>query len=496
MPRGVTPRSTTGVTMDETRVLLVYPGSLYGGSWAEGPRVKPELVGLSTEVRRAGFAVEVLDLEAELGGPDDDAAREAFLRAAEERLNEREADLVVLSCWSALQFSATVAIAERVRRLHPDAVIAVEGYHVSARPDDFAYDGAPYNWLIVGEAESAVVTVARAVAAGDRDTSCARALEGTPLALDAEHLPDYAAYPYSEKGLPSLGVFLSRGCPYNAPACMLRPGGGGWHAYPPDVALGLLESLAGLAPGRIDVLDPAFGYEAAWRRLVLDRLAVADRRDLSLSVAAKPGDLTRQDIDKLYQARLRLRLDVGTLSEQLLSRTGQAPSPRRSLDHALDLLAYINAKGLVTTASFTFNQPGETRASAAETLDALERFVDGAPNTPVTLVGESWAFLPAGEPAADVEAPAQRYGTVIAQPEWWKQPVAAEAAARAVVASDDLAAEAPGFDGHWRPRFEELRARLAGKLTAEARRGLRSHETVGSEAYGVPHGWWAEPGWH
>ena len=55
---------------------------------------------------------------------------------------------------------------------------------------------------------------------------------------------------------------------------------------------------------------------------------------------------------------------------------------------------------------------------------------------------------------------------------------------------------APGDDGYWRPRFGQLREALAAKLTADARRSLRGHETVGSEAYGAPHGWWTEPRWH
>ena len=152
--------------------------------------------------------------------------------------------------------------------------------------------------------------------------------------------------------------------------------------------------------------------------------------------------------------------------------------------------------GLSAAASLTFNQPGETEATAAQTLDALEAFVDAAPNTSISLQAESWAYLPAGEPAADLEAPASRYGARIARPEWWKEAAPFEAAAKAVVASRELADRDPGDDGYWRPRFEELRERLAAKLTAEARRGLRSHESVGSEAYGVPNGWWVEPRWH
>jgi hypothetical protein len=244
------------------------------------------------------------------------------------------------------------------------------------------------------------------------------------------------------------------------------------------------------------VLDPAFGYEAGWRRAVLDLLAAGDRRDLALSVTGRPDALQRLDVDKLYRARAGLVLEVGTLSPALLGRTGQAPYPQKAVAHAAELLEYLSAKGVSTRARFEFNRPGETEQSAAETLDALERFVMGVPNTTVTIEARPWAYLPAGEEGADVDAPASRFGTRIEHPEWWKERTDAHDAATAVVASSELSLRPAGEDGYWRPRFEELREALAAKLTAGARRALRSHETVGSSAYGVPHGWWTEPRWH
>ncbi len=482
--------------MHEARVLLVFPGSLYGGRWADGPRVKPELVQLFTELRREGFETDVLDLEAELGNPLDEVGRESFLQIGGALLAEHEADLVVVSCWSALQYTAAVSVAARVRERMPDAVIAVCGHHVSVRPDDFNDPGAPFDWLIAGEAETAVVTLARQVRSGAREKGECHSLEGTPLALDAAHLPDYAAYPYTAEGLPELGLFLSRGCPYNAPSCMLRPGGGGWHAYPPQTAVEAVDLVAALRPGRVLVLDPAFGYEPGWRRAVLDLLASEGRRDLAFSVTARPEQLQRLDVDKLYKARAGLMLEMGTLSPALLGRTGQAPYPRKAVDHALDLLEYLGAKGVATHARFEFNQPGETEESAAETLDALERFAESVPNTSVTIDAQPWAFQPISEPGADVDAPVSRFGTRIEHPEWWKEHAGSRALATAVVASAELADRPAGDESYWRPRFEELQAALDAKLTVKARRGLRSHETVGSAAYGVPHGWWTEPKWH
>ena len=168
--------------MSPLDVLLLFPGSLFGETWADGPRVKPELVGMLTYLRRHDLAAGVLDLEVELGGNPAAGRQEAYLAKAEKLLLARPAAIVVISCWSSLQYSATVAVAERVRRLYPETVIAVCGYHLTARPDDFTYEGSPFNWLLVGDAETALLEIAHAVAKGDRDVLSCRALEGTPPA--------------------------------------------------------------------------------------------------------------------------------------------------------------------------------------------------------------------------------------------------------------------------------------------------------------------------
>ena len=85
--------------MKTASVLLVYPGSLWGGVWAARPRVKPELVSLYTWLRNAGVETDVLDLEAELGTPGEGEQR-AFLQRAEALLAGRPADVVAIFCWS------------------------------------------------------------------------------------------------------------------------------------------------------------------------------------------------------------------------------------------------------------------------------------------------------------------------------------------------------------------------------------------------------------
>jgi len=520
--------------MATDRTLILFPASLHGGYWETGPRVRAELVSLHSALLRGDVDVGVLDLENSIGnpGPND---RESFLRSVERQLGgavvqgERrssgtaaqadrpsgapapgaaaavaaaswpvaEAGLMVICCSSSLQYTATLAVAEVARRLYPELPLAVAGFHVTARPTDFTYQGAPFDWVVVGEPERAVVELAGS-APGSTRPAVPVVVEGTALDLSAASAPDFRAYPYVKKGLTVLQTFLSRGCPFPLAACQLRPGSPGWRAYPPEVAARIIDDLTDLQPGRIEILDPSFGLDPAWRVAMLQILERAEesRRTVPLSIGVRPEAFTRDDVDVAYGAALELRIDVGTLSRGLLQRTGAVPQAEKHVRHTLDLLEYVNAKGLSATVELVFNRPGETRATAEETLDALEALAQRLPNTSLRLIGTSWVYVPYAEPAAEIDASRERYGTVILHPEWWREGIGAERAAKAVIASSELADLEAGDESYWRPRFDAIVEKLADKLTAEARRGVRSHESVGSEATGVPHGFWVEPRWH
>jgi len=481
--------------MGKATTLIVFPASLHGGRWAAGPRVKPELVSMFTVLRRNGASVSVLDLENAIGNPGA-ADREAFLHNAEQRLAGVAAELIVVSCSSSLQYTASVAVADIVRRLHPRATIAVVGFHVSARPGDFAYEGSPFDIVVLGDPELALVEAAESVGGGGQPAT-RQTCEGAMLDHSVKNAPEYTFYRYTVPNLPTLPVYLSRGCPYPRAACQLRPGAPGWHAFTPDVVVSIVAELTALAPRRIDVLDPAFGLETGWRTAVLQRFkGDDDRRTVPLAITVRPETLSREDVDGMYDARMHVRFDVDTLSVGLLERTQAVYRPVAHVEKALDLLRYANAKGISGELSLVFNQPGETVETAAETLERLEEFGASLPNASLKVRASSWAFYPYADHEADIMVPQQRYGTRILHPEWWREGMRSERAATAVVASRELEDREPGDETYWRPRFDRVAGEIAAKLTAEARRGLRSHEWEGSSATGVPHGYWVEPRWH
>jgi radical SAM superfamily enzyme YgiQ (UPF0313 family) len=506
---------------------------------------------MHTVLRRNGVDARVLDLENEVGNPGA-SDRDVFLTNAQRHLEKAlaalgdEPPMVVVSCSSSRQYAASVAIANLIRRLRQDARIAVVGFHVSARPDDFTFPGAVFDWVILGEPEMAVLEIAasgsvagglggsegagratavagrsgredagRATAVAGRrgsegagpttgaalaESAAARSpvmIEGTPLEHASANLPDYESYPYTKHGLRVLQVYFSRGCPFPETACQLRPGSPGWRAFPPEAVKAEIDRLMALRPLRIDVLDPAFGLDPAWRSAALELLDRSEgRRPVPVRITTRPEVFTRRDADLAYKADLRLEINVGTLSVRLLNRTGAIPEPLKHVEETLDLLAYVNAKGLLADVDFVFNQPGETRKSAAETLDRLERFVEELPNTSLTVNAYSWVYVPYADIDTEIDVPRERYGTRILHPEWWREGIPSERAAKSVVASSEMAGLEAGAESYWRPRFQAIAERLAAKLTGDAQRGIRSHEWVGTGATGVPHGFWVEPRWH
>ena len=148
----------SGPSRSSVKVLLLWPGA---DASTRGNFGMPQLVLLGTYAQhQTGAKVQIRDLEMErafgpvnlarlLAGPDGEGY-----------------DIVALSAYSSFDHLKCTAIAEMIRELHPNAVIMVGGYHPSARPLDYVFDGSPFDVAVVGEGEKPLVRVIESVAGG------------------------------------------------------------------------------------------------------------------------------------------------------------------------------------------------------------------------------------------------------------------------------------------------------------------------------------------
>ena len=108
--------------IDRPRVLLLWPGGLFGGGANFGV---PQLLSIAGVVRRAAECiVDVVDLDLERArGPVDHKV-----------LLAPGYDLVGISCYSSYDYLKVMAIAERVRALLPKAWLVSGGYQRARGP--------------------------------------------------------------------------------------------------------------------------------------------------------------------------------------------------------------------------------------------------------------------------------------------------------------------------------------------------------------------------
>src|SRR5678815_5295916 len=123
---------------DRPRVLLIWPGGLFGGGANFGV---PQLLMIASTIRAKSDAiVDIVDFDMERAfGPIDLG-----------KLLAPGYDLVGISCYSSYDYLKVMAIGERLRAFLPKAWLVTGGYHPSARPDEFTGDDSPFDFVVVG----------------------------------------------------------------------------------------------------------------------------------------------------------------------------------------------------------------------------------------------------------------------------------------------------------------------------------------------------------
>lgn len=459
------------------RVLLLHPGALYGGQWAGRYPVKPALLHLFSYLAARGVPVEVLDLQMELGNPMPDQV-DAFLARGRELLARRTFDLLGVSCWSSLEYLAALQMAEYAREAEPRARIVVGGYHATAVPEDFTTAGSPFDAVVRGEGELALYELATSDAAWEGGAGSGGSVgRGRPVVIDGRPLPtdriyaDFAGYPYVKERPSTLGVYLSRGCPFRCAFCMEGAKGSRWRPYSIEESLRVVRSALALRPRILTFQDACFGYDAQWRQEFLRGL-IALGTDVPLWAEARADRLTSEDMELLQRLELYLQLGVETMSSVMAGIMRKAPNGERYVGTVDATLRELNRRRLLTKVFLIFNHPGETPATAETTATYFERFVAEQAESSVIVNAQPYVFFPGSDIAQRLAYYEERYGTRVAHPRWWTEPGDQHALAEVVRPSHELA------DGRgYVERIHALTPTMIAKMPAAAKLLLYRHLT-------------------
>ncbi len=402
-----------------TRVLLVWPGSegAAGGNFGV-----PQLVGLASYLHaRTGAEVTLVDLVCERGlGPVD-------LPGLFGGPGGLGYDVVGFSCYSSFDFLLIEAMATIARGVLPGAVLCAGGYHVSARPGDFLYEGSPFDVAVVGEGERPLATIVASVEGG-------APLRGVVLGPDPLHnldeLPE-TDWSYLERYRPfarrlasQAEIYLSRGCPFDCAFCMEKAKREvSWRGFSVDRAVAEIEGLhrwLDLTGWTLYFADALFGMPKAWRRSFLQKLAERNIPTSKNWLLIRVDMVDDEDLRLFRVANCAPGFGLESGDPALLSIIRKAGRLHDYLDRMRAISVSAARLGVPWGANVIVGHPGETEESLRTSAAYMRELFLGPSETTGFLSVDPFRFYP-GSPIDDERAAYEaRFGMRIHRPEWWK----------------------------------------------------------------------------
>lgn len=341
------------------------------------------LLYIGTFLRERGYPVQLFDILSEFGVQHDQADIDAFLPALRRGLEALEGDyqVVGISCYTSLQYLPSLDLARLIRQVFPKALIVVGGYHPTAVAGDFLFPGSPFDCVVQGEGETAMLAILEQAELGDKPPpifSTAPVLDINQLPpLDYSFIEDWGRYSYYYD-------YLSRGCPFSCRFCMeASMPERRWRGLSPENALERIDRAQAvlgktlLEPSGLFMLnDPLFGGKRSWLKEVLGRMAQKPR-PYGFFASPRVDVLDTECLRLFAKAGFSIDLPVEHGSAEQLLRMQKTRDPQRFLAQGKALAAEAHALGLPFHTHWVMGHPGETPDTLRECLAYMESMHQG-----------------------------------------------------------------------------------------------------------------------
>lgn len=448
-----------------SNVLLIYPSQLYAPFWGERTNVKPHMLSLFSFLRHNKINVEVFDLENEIGRPKNEDEVKIFLERASEIISRFNFNIVAISCWSSLNYLSSISVADICKGINHRSTIVVGGYHPSALPGDFIYERSPFDFIVTGEGEVALVKICKNEERKDAGT---KIIHGTPLLLDKEFATDWKHYKYTRLSSAD-NIYLSRGCLYSCAFCMEGcKGHKTWRSYSVVRAIEKIkEIIEVLKPKMIAICDACFGFNKTWRRKFLYEL-VKHKIDTNLWAETRIDLLDKEDIDLLSKLNFSITFGLESGSEEMLCIMRKTNKPKAYLKKCEDVISYLNKKQVPYNILLIFNHPGETLATYDRSVGFFSSMISRQNRTSGFLIAQDYAFFPGSQIHRSYDYYQKRFGTVVVFKEWWNERDNHYRRARTIIPSRELFKQ-PGGRVDWLKTVNDLNRQSFEKMSVKAR---------------------------
>jgi radical SAM superfamily enzyme YgiQ (UPF0313 family) len=369
------------------------------------------------------YPVEYADFEISIGRPNSPAQVRRFQRKVRDFLEHKDFDMLALSCWTSLSYQATLTVARICRKLYPDKLIVVGGYHPSARPDEFVTEDRLIDYVICGEGELALQEIAAGFEPGKRPSET-KVVKAPPLAADSFvrydwSLVDGFVNSHFSEGIVNLYLYLSRGCPFNCSFCMEPLKDRSWRAFSPEMSVEELFGAAERFRANVGISDACFGMRPAWRKVFLKKLVDA-KPSFWVVVETRPEYLDEEDIKLLSQLKVEIQFGIESCSPEMLLLMKKTRQPEKFLERFRQVSHMLSDHGILHRANLIFNHPGETRKTLEETFAFIDEELKRQ-GTYLMWACHGYMHFPGCELDTNKRYYEETYGSRFLSPAWWRE---------------------------------------------------------------------------
>ena len=276
---------------------------------------------------------------------------------------------VAISCYTSYHYMQTELIAKILRKQFPNINIIVGGYHPTAVPDDFTYQGAPYDYIIKGESEDTLLQLIQQNKLKNKGTKPKKIiLEGKTFQnIDLLPLPDYELYlkKYSGKIIPKFELYISRGCPYQCAFC------GSNYDFRSftfnnfirkfDQFCRIVNKYSKASKPKISFADQSFDKVSIYQEVLKYIYENQLYRKYEFSCQCRVENLTLEQVRLLRNCNFIIGFGFESASPRLLRLMDKTHDPRDYIDKMIQKLQlYKNESGIYCRLNILCGFPGET----------------------------------------------------------------------------------------------------------------------------------------
>ncbi len=340
--------------------------------------------------------------------------------------NIQDFPLIGLNCYTSYQYLSSKLIATVIKELFPQKKVVVGGYHPTAVPEDFSYLKSPFDFVIQGEAEVAVLNLIKSKYTKPTNS------ESKPIVICSEKVlenndlpfPDYELYlkKYPFKNKFKFDFYSSRGCPFQCAFCATnyKFRSFTFESFKQnfDKLVSIVENFNEKNP-KISFADQEFTSVSISEKILDYILKNNLQKSFSFSCQSRVESLNLKSniIEKYKAARMVVGFGFESANKHLLKEMHKTANPTKFIEDMKKILKkYKELNDIYCRVNLLIGFPGENQNNFDETIQFVNTY---AMHNNVQISPSLFSNYPNVHVYRNMAYYEKKFGSKFVK-EWWK----------------------------------------------------------------------------